>query len=69
MNPAILTKREIKQRLLSHRNTLKEYGVKRLGLFGSYVKSTTVHRGSDIDLLVEFEGTVIRSVHGAAYFS
>ncbi len=55
MKPAILTKREIKQRLLSHRNTLKEYGVKRLGLFGSYVKSTTVHRGSDIDLLVEFE--------------
>jgi len=54
MNTAIFTKREIKQTLLSHQNTLKEYGVKRLGLFGSYVKDTA-DPDSDIDLIVELE--------------
>ena len=54
MNTAILTKREIKQTLLSHQNLLKEYGVKRLGLFGSYVKDTA-DADSDIDLIVELE--------------
>jgi predicted nucleotidyltransferase len=54
MNTAILTKSEIKQTFLSHQNTLRTYGVKRLGLFGSYVKDTA-HSESDIDLLVELE--------------
>lgn len=54
MNTAIFTKSEIKQTLLSHQNTLRTYGVKRLGLFGSYVKDTA-HSESDIDLLVELE--------------
>ncbi|MBW8041172.1 MAG: nucleotidyltransferase family protein [Planctomycetes bacterium] len=31
-----------------------EYGVKRIGLFGSYAKGTPI-QGSDIDILVEFE--------------
>jgi hypothetical protein len=31
-----------------------EYGVKRIGLFGSYAKGMPA-RGSDIDILVEFE--------------
>ncbi len=54
MNQAILTKHEIKRRLLQHRDTLRKYGVKRLGLFGSYGKGTA-HAESDIDLLVELE--------------
>ena len=54
MNTAIFTKSEIKQMLLSHQKTLRTYGVKRLGLFGSYVKETA-HSESDIDLLVELE--------------
>ena len=54
MNTTILTKRQIKQTLISHQNTLREHGVKRLGLFGSYVKDTA-HAESDIDLLVELE--------------
>ena len=32
---------------------VSEYGVKRIGLFGSYAKGTPV-KGSDIDILVEF---------------
>ena len=31
-----------------------EYGVKKIGLFGSYAKGTPA-KGSDIDILVEFE--------------
>ena len=51
---AILTKNEIEQTLLKHKNTLREYSVKWLGLFGSCV-TDAAHENSDIDLLVEFE--------------
>ena len=50
----ILSKSEIEQALLKHQNVLREYSVKRLGLFGSYVKGAA-HEDSDIDLLVEFK--------------
>lgn len=53
-NPAIPNKRFIKQTLEDNRETLRKYGVKRLGLFGSYVKGTAQVE-SDIDLLVELE--------------
>ena len=33
---------------------VSKYGVKRIGLFGSYAKGTPAE-GSDIDILVEFE--------------
>jgi predicted nucleotidyltransferase len=33
---------------------VSEYGVKRIGLFGSYAKGKPA-KGSDIDILVEFE--------------
>lgn len=32
----------------------KEFGVKKLGLFGSYAKGTAVESTSDVDLVVEF---------------
>ena len=54
MKSSMLTKREIKQMLLSHRDKLREHGVIWLGLFGSYAKDAA-HADSDIDLLVEFE--------------
>ena len=53
-NPAIPNKHVIKQTLEDNRETLRKYGVKRLGLFGSYVKGTA-RVDSDIDLLVELE--------------
>jgi predicted nucleotidyltransferase len=34
---------------------IKSFGVKRLGLFGSFVRNTA-DLNSDVDLLVEFEG-------------
>ena len=32
----------------------KEYGVKKLGVFGSYSKGTAVEGTSDVDIVVEF---------------
>lgn len=53
-NQAILSKHFIKQTLADNRETLRKYGVKQIGLFGSYVNGTA-HAASDIDLLVELE--------------
>ena len=40
--------------LKMHENELRErYGVKRIGIFGSYVRGEE-RRGSDLDILVEF---------------
>jgi len=40
--------------LKDKKDILKKYGVKRIGLFGSYTKGLQ-KRNSDIDLVVEFE--------------
>jgi predicted nucleotidyltransferase len=40
--------------LLGHRSQIKAFGVRRLGLFGSFVRSDQ-NSQSDVDLLVEFE--------------
>jgi len=50
----LLTKREIFYKLGEKREKIKEYGVKRIGLFGSYVRDEQ-KKESDVDLLVEFE--------------
>jgi len=42
------------KKLEEHRDRIKGYGVKRIGLFGSFVRSEQTP-GSDIDVLVEFE--------------
>lgn len=45
---------EIKQWLSQHKPVLQEqYGVKELGIFGSYVRQEQT-AGSDLDVLVEF---------------
>lgn len=47
-------KSEIFQRLIENGNTIAEFGVRRFGLFGSFL--TDVHNeDSDVDLIVEFE--------------
>jgi uncharacterized protein with HEPN domain len=50
--PKGLTRNEIEKTLLQHRDTLKKYGVIRIGLFGSYAKGTA-HAKSDLDFVVE----------------
>jgi len=49
-----LTRARILKVLRDQEETLKKYSVKRIGLFGSYARGEQ-KRGSDIDLLVEFE--------------
>ncbi len=50
---SIQTKEELLNVLLQYKDTLKSYGVNRIGLFGSFVKDRQ-NAESDIDLLVEF---------------
>ena len=49
-----LTERTIFATLEEHSDILKKLSVKKIGLFGSYVRGEQKRR-SDIDLLVEFE--------------
>ena len=51
---APLNKDIILTTLEKHQNKLKTYGVKKIGLFGSYARGEQ-KRGSDIDILVEFD--------------
>ena len=66
-NQTVLSKEFIKQTLLDNRKTLRKYGVKRIGLFGSYVRGTAT-AGSDIDFLVELERLTFRDYMGLALF-
>lgn len=45
---------ELLTKIRQHRDELKAYGVRRVGLFGSFARSIQ-HAGSDIDILVEFD--------------
>ena len=63
----ILSKELIKQKLVDNRKTLRQYGVKRIGLFGSYVRGTAT-AASDIDFLVELERLTFDDYMGLALF-
>ena len=50
----MITKDTIRAALLENRSLLQQYGIQKLGLFGSYVRGEA-SENSDIDLLVETE--------------
>ena len=54
MGARLQTKREVLRTLIDHSQQLKELGVKKVGLFGSFVRGEQTAE-SDIDLLVQFE--------------
>lgn len=56
VNRKDLTGKEILSILREHQDILKRCKVKRIGIFGSYVRGEQKKR-SDIDLLVEFDET------------
>ena len=66
-NQTVLSKESIKQALVDNRETLRKYGVKRIGLFGSYARETATAE-SDIDFLVELERLTFRDYMGLALF-
>ena len=51
---AVKPKKDIISRIQEDRDHIKTFGVKKLGLFGSFVRNEQTP-DSDIDLLVEFE--------------
>ena len=50
----MLTSEEIMKKIEGNMENIKKYGVKRIGLFGSYVRNEQKSE-SDIDVLVGFE--------------
>lgn len=48
------TKMNLLALVAGHQQQIKRFGVKRLGVFGSFVRSEQ-HDASDVDILVEFE--------------
>jgi len=50
----ITTKEELFSQLQLHHTTLRSYGVRQYGVFGSFVRNEP-HETSDIDLLIEFK--------------
>ena len=54
MKSKVLTKAELISILQEHKEYFKRFGVKRMGLFGSFAKGEQ-KRKSDIDLVVEFD--------------
>ncbi len=49
----VRTRKDVSSILSSHRQEIESLGVKRIGLFGSFVKGKQ-KKESDVDLLVEF---------------
>ncbi len=49
-----MNKKEVIELLKIHKKNLEKFGVKRIGIFGSFGRDEGVER-SDIDIVVEFE--------------
>jgi uncharacterized protein len=54
MDVPVSTKKDIVERLRLQRAAIRDAGVRRLGLFGSFLKENP-RTDSDVDLLVEFD--------------
>ena len=50
----MLTSEEVLRKIKENRDKIKRFGVKRIGLFGSYIRGEQKAE-SDIDVVVEFE--------------
>ncbi len=55
MQKSVSNKTDLLRELFSHSLEIRSFGVKQLGLFGSFVRDTSIRPDSDVDLLVEFE--------------
>lgn len=61
-----LTDKQIFNLLKKHREILKKYKVKRIGLFGSYIRGEQ-KKHSDIDFLVEFKEPTFDNFMGLVF--
>ena len=62
-----ITSQRIIDTLKFHKDALIKYGVKRIGLFGSYVRGDQ-RKNSDIDFLVEFDKPVFENFMDLAFY-
>lgn len=62
-----MSSEDILNKLLKNRLKIRSFGVKRLGLFGSYAVGTE-NKKSDIDLLVDFEDKTFDNYMGLKFF-
>ena len=62
-----MTRDEILKKLEENRDTIKGFGVRRLGIFGSYARGEQ-SEASDMDFLVEFEKKTFRNYMGLKFF-
>ena len=53
MDQPIKNKEELIQRILDNQEIIRKYGVKQLGIFGSFVRNEAT-TDSDVDLFIEF---------------
>ncbi len=51
----MITKKQIVERISSNAVLIRQYGISKIGLFGSYARHQE-KEDSDIDLLIDFEG-------------
>ena len=54
MSPFIHTKSELLHVLIAHKDNIKSFGVKELGLFGSFAMDNNIKNESDVDFLIDF---------------
>lgn len=65
--PAVLTKNEIMRAIAENKAVLERYSVRRIGLFGSFVRGEETP-DSDIDLLVTFRSKTFRNYMDLKFF-
>ena len=53
MQTVINTKQELTSTIISHQEDIKKYGVKKLGIFGSFVRDEAT-KNSDVDFYIDF---------------
>ncbi|MEN9963418.1 MAG: hypothetical protein RL582_513 [Bacteroidota bacterium] len=54
MSSLVQTKQELLNLLFQNRDAIKSFGIKELGLFGSFVSNENINKDSDIDFLIDF---------------
>jgi len=62
-----MTKKRVFELVEDNKNTIRSFGVKKLGFFGSQVSGPT-HSKSDVDVLVQFENKTFDNYMGLKFF-
>jgi uncharacterized protein len=67
MKTTHLTKAAILKTLRQHDEELKQFSVRRIGLFGSFARNAQ-RNGSDVDFIVEFEEPTYANFYGLSVY-